>query len=82
MTSGSQASCSCSNNTCVSSDCGVESYKSCRTSGCGCEYYHRDLENCGCESWTAYGNWYNVNSCSANTNNYVSSNNICRTLYY
>ena len=67
---------------CRTSGCGVESYNSCRTSGCGCEYYHRDLGNCGCESWTAYGNWYNVSSCSTNTNNHVSSNNICRTLYY
>ena len=42
-------------------DCGVEEYKTCRTSGCGVELYKR-CSSCGCESlsnWsTSYATYY------------------------
>ena len=68
MVGGTQSSCYCSTNTC-------------EDPSCDCDYYYEDITNCGCATWGEYGNWYNVTSCSENTSNYESSNNICQTLY-
>ena len=58
---------------------------SCRISLCGCEYYHRDIGNCGCESWNGYGSWGDDSSCSPNgeheSSNHSTMTN-CRTVYY
>ena len=75
----SSYSCNCS--TCYNT-CYETCHYSCRNQVCGCETYHRDLGKCGCETWNAYGDWYDVASCTSNTNNYVNDNNICRILYY
>ena len=46
-------------------DCGVEAYKSCRTSGCGVEKYKR-CSSCGCEifsSWSTSTQMFYVGDC-------------------
>ncbi len=56
--------------------------RKCRHPNCDCETWHQDIINCGCASWSEYGPWYDVSSCTENTNNNMNNNNICRILYY
>jgi hypothetical protein len=59
--------------------------RTCRTSGCGCEYYYRNISTCGCETWGSYGNWGDDSSCTSNGEHESSDHSTtthCRTVYY
>ena len=67
-------------NTCRTSACGIESYKSCRIPSCGCELYKANASICGCAKWNAYSGW------SDSSSNFCTNSNTCqgqtRTIYY
>ena len=70
---------------CNCKTCYDQCTSSCKTSGCGCDYYHRDTVKCGCETWGNYGDWSDDASCTPNgeteSSNHTTYTN-CRTVYY
>ena len=54
-------------------------YKSCRTSGCGCDSYYSSCASCGCNSLGSYSGWYDGSTTAGWHGSYHYQ---IRTVYY